>query len=158
MELLPRLARVWQVTPAVLLAAIRQALRQGPTPGRAGLEALVERLTHALPDARGRAAASLPALLARWQRAGGVLASLTVLLTPIVAWVPAQEHGQWLAVLAPLERQVAPGAPGLRETPHALLILLQTLLTPQRLPSAVLSEWLGTVQGLAAEGPLAAVV
>ena len=34
-ELLPRLARVWQVTPAVLLATIRQALQQGPMLSRA---------------------------------------------------------------------------------------------------------------------------
>jgi hypothetical protein len=157
-ELLPRLARSWQVTSAALLAAIRQALRQGSIPGRAGLEAMIERLARALPDARGLAAASLPALLARWQRAGGSLASLGALLAPIVEWVPAQEHGQWLAVLAPLESPATPGAPELREAAPGLHALFQTLLTPQRLPAAVLREWLRTVQPLAADGRLAAVV
>jgi hypothetical protein len=157
-ELLPRLARAWQVTPAALLAAIRQALRPGPTPGRAGLEAMIERLARTLPTARGRAVASLPALLARWQRAGGVLASLAALLTPIVAWVPAQEHGQWLAVLAPLASQVAPGTLELREVAPGLQVLLQTLLTQQQLPPTVVSEWRREVQQIAVTRPTVEVV
>ena len=88
----------------------------------------------------------------------GVLASLAALLTPIVAWVPAREHGQWLAVLAPLASQAAPGALGLREAPQALLDLLQSLLTQQRLPPAVFSEWRREVQQLAVTRPTVEVV
>ena len=83
---------------------------------------------------------------------------LAAILIPIVAWVPAREHDQWLAVLAPLASQAAPGAPELREVPQALLVLLQGLLTPQRLPTAVLRQWRREVQQLAVTRPTMEVV
>jgi hypothetical protein len=113
---------------------------------------------HSISDATGGAAIALPALLARWQREGGVLAVLGALLHPMAAWVPAREHGQWLAALEPLEQQAAPGAPGLWEASHGLRALLQTLLTPQRLPAAVLREWRHEVQQIAAIRPTVEVV
>ena len=147
-ELFARLARAWQMTSAALLAALHQTLQQRSGPGYTALDAVVERLGQVPPDVRGLATASLPALLARWQRSGGSLARLGALLAPLVAGVPAQEYGRWLVVLVALESQAIPGGSGLRETAHDLLALLQTLLTQPRLPAAVvrqLSQWLAEV-------------
>jgi hypothetical protein len=113
---------------------------------------------HSIADAAGDTAITLSTLLGQWQRAGDALASLAALLTPVVAWVPAREHGQWLAVLAPLASQAALGAKELREVSHRLLGLLQPLLTQQRLPPAVVSAWRREVQQIAVTRPAVEVV
>jgi hypothetical protein len=152
-ELFPRLAHAWQMTSAALLAALRQTLRQRPGPGYAALDVIVQRLDQVPPDGRDLATASLPALLARWQRSGGSLAVLGALLAPLVARVPAQEYGRWLAVLASLESHATPAGSGLREAAQDLQTLLQSLLTQPRLPPAAISEWRHEVEQRAATLP-----